>query len=134
MSASETPIFPGKIQNKITNIAASTTATYTIFEANNDNGGIVTGINLHEKGTGAVNLRLEITDGSDTAILWQGSTSGTTDTSTNILNSVNVPLVDADTPELKLAPGHDLQLVVENSVANAIDVYTTGGDYTYPNT
>lgn len=134
MAFSETPIFPGKVATTLTNIPASSAASYTIYTADATYGGIVSAIRLVTKTTTArAGVRLELKEGSTVVILGRLATTGTTQyTATELLTSVYAPVNDAD-PRLILKPGQSLQLTTEGTEAGTLDVAVIAASFEYPN-
>lgn len=134
MPYSETPIFPGKVDNGQATCPASSAATTVIYTAPASFPAVIKGIVMYEKGSGgARTCRLELKNGATVTVLKRFDTSGVQYTSTNLLTSTYIPGLDDDDPKLLLEPGESLQIVTEDTDNNALDVTVFAASYEYPN-
>lgn len=123
----ETPIFPGIVKNVQTTIASGSAATAVCASADATYSQVITGLVIYEKGSGgARTLRLELKNGSTVTVLKRFTTSGVQYTSTNLFTSTYIPGLDDTDPVLRLGKSDTLQLVAEDTNANALDITCFG--------
>lgn len=133
MPSNTTPIFPGKIANNQVNIPVSTASTNTIFTADAVYGGLIRGLIIFEKNALVRTCRLELKNGAITTVLKRFAVSGVQYTVTNIFTSTYLVFLNDVDPIFHLEPGDSLQIVMEDTIAAALDVTVLGGTFEYPN-
>lgn len=135
MAISETPIFPGKVDNGQATVASGSSTSVAIYTAPASYPVVISGpIIQYLKSAVARTFRLELKDGSTVTVLGRWLTSGTQYETKNILSSTYIAGMDDDDPKIFLKAGQILQITPEDTNACAVDFTVLNvGTFEYPN-
>lgn len=135
MTFAQTPIYPAKTANQQANVPSASPGTTTIYTADSTYGAYIRGINSYAKGNaGARTVRLELVNNgaTKTTVLGRFTLGATQYLSENVLVSTKLPFIDDNLPKIILGPGEKLNMVTEDSNANALDVTVFADSYELP--
>jgi hypothetical protein len=131
MAFSETPIFPGKVQNSVVTLPNTANTVTPLFVADGTHGGGIKVISVFNTGGSSATITLRHKIGTSTARLNTITIAGSE--RVNILQPGYIPGVDANDPVYYLGPSESIEAVNPSSGAIQLEICSRGFSYQYPN-